>query len=49
MKIISPSASIVKGLAPYELIERIGRTCYKSEDKIEEGSAEKFIASLMKR
>lgn len=49
MKIISPSASLVKGLAPYELIERIGRTCYKSEDKIEEGSAEKFIAGLMKR
>lgn len=49
MKVINPSASLLKGLAPYELIERIGRTCYKSEDKIEVGSAEKFIAGLMKR
>ena len=49
MKVIKPSASLLKGLAPYELIERIGRTCYKSEDKIEVGSAEKFIVGLMKR
>lgn len=48
MKIIKPSAHLVKG-APYEMIERIGRTCYKSEDKIEKGSAEKFIVGLMKR
>lgn len=30
-------------------IERIGRTCYKSEGKIEDGSAEKFVAGLIKR
>lgn len=30
-------------------IERCGRVCYKSEGKIEDGSAEKFIASLIKR
>lgn len=30
-------------------IERCGRVCYKSEDKIEEGSAEKFVADLIKR
>lgn len=48
MKIIKPSAHLVKG-APYEMIEKIGRTCYKSEDKIVEGSAEKFIEGLMKR
>ena len=30
-------------------IERCGRVCYKSEGKIEEGSAEKFVAGLIKR
>lgn len=30
-------------------IERIGRVCYKSEDKITEGSAETFIRSLIVR
>lgn len=30
-------------------IERCGRVCYKSEGKIEEGSAAKFVAGLIKR
>ena len=30
-------------------IERCGRVCYKSEGKIEEGSAEKFVADIIKR
>lgn len=30
-------------------IERIGRVCYKSEDKITEDSAPKFVAGLIKR
>lgn len=30
-------------------IERIGRVCYKSEEKISEGSAERFIRGLIKR
>lgn len=30
-------------------IERIGRVCYKSEDRIEEGSAEKFIRGILRR
>lgn len=30
-------------------IERIGRVCYKSEDKIKDGSAEKFISGIIKR
>ncbi len=30
-------------------IERAGRCCYKSEDKISEESAEKFIGSILKR
>ena len=31
-----------------EKIERIARVCYKSEDKIREGSAEKLISALIK-
>lgn len=30
-------------------IEKIGRVCYKSEDKIKEDSAEKFIKGIIKR
>ena len=32
-----------------EIIERAGRTCYKSEDKITNGSDEKFVRSLIDR
>lgn len=50
MNIIKPSATLMEhDVTPYEFIERIGRTCYKSEDKITKGSAEKFVASLVKR
>ncbi|RHM98327.1 FAD-dependent thymidylate synthase [Dielma fastidiosa] len=31
-----------------EKIEKVARTCYKSEEKIQEGSAEKMVASLIK-
>jgi len=33
---------------PLELIEKAGRTCYKSEDKISTGSALKFVQMLKK-
>lgn len=37
---------------PYEvalsIVERAGRTCYKSEDKIKDGSAKGFISGLIK-
>ena len=32
-----------------DTIERVGRTCYKSEDKITEFSAEGFVRGLIKR
>ena len=32
-----------------QLIEKAGRTCYKSEDKITDESANKFVAGLIKR
>jgi len=34
---------------PLELIELAGRTCYKSEDKITDGSAKKFVEMVVKR
>ena len=52
MNIINPSLEIID--APdygvmLKKIERIGRACYKSEDKIAEDSAEKFIRAIIKR
>lgn len=52
MKIIKAYADIIDDIEGEKIlkkIETVGRTCYKSEDKIEEGSAEKFVASLIKR
>lgn len=52
MKIIKPSVEFL-GAVPtdYEstvkFIERAGRTCYKSEDKITQNSAEKFVRKLI--
>lgn len=37
------------GKAILEKIERVARVCYKSEDKITEGSAEKMVRALIKR
>lgn len=34
---------------PLEQIEKAGRTCYKSEHKIEDGSAIKFVQMLLER
>ncbi len=51
MKIIQPSLEILTPLdGDYILrfLERCGRVCYKSEDKITEGSAEKFVRALIK-
>lgn len=50
MKFVDASAEYLgrRGLTPYQFIERVGRLCYKSEDKIEDGSAEKFVGSLVK-
>lgn len=39
----------VKGVWLLKSIEKIGRTCYKSEDRITEDSYKKFVANLLKR
>lgn len=52
MRIIEPSYVIEDEIEPQKMmqvIERAGRTCYKSEQNISEGSAEKFIANIIKR
>ena len=50
MRIIEPSYEIVPvDLDALELIERVARTCYKTEDLIKEDSAEKFVRMLMNR
>lgn len=52
MRIIEPSVEIltpIDGEAILKMLEAVGRTCYKSEDKIHEGSAEKFISNIVKR
>ena len=52
MRVIKPSIEIID-MDDYEKIvkkiERIGRVCYKSEGKITEDSAEKFIKGLLTR
>jgi thymidylate synthase (FAD) len=50
MKIVKPSVELISITPDAEkLIERAGRTCYKSEDKIIGGSAAKFIKMILER
>lgn len=52
MKIIKPSVEFITPIDGQEIlrhIEKCGRVCYKSEDKITDNSAEKFIANIIKR
>lgn len=56
MKIVTPSVEIMRtglgediDILPEKFIEKVGRTCYKSEDKITDDSAAKFVGNLIKR
>ena len=53
MKLIESSVTIIPQetglIGAYKQIEIAGRTCYKSEDKIEDGSAKKMVDFLVKR
>lgn len=56
MKIINPSVEVLRtglekdfALTPEQFIEKVGRTCYKSEDKITPESAPKFVRNLINR
>lgn len=49
MRMINPSVAIITEKDPFKKIEKVGRTCYKSEDKITEDSARKFYKGLVSR
>ena len=55
MKIVSPSVEVLRTgyetdfMTPEQFIEKVGRTCYKSEDKIAAESAPRFVRNLIKR
>lgn len=52
MKIIKPYFELldeVNGEEILKKIEKIGRVCYKSEDRITEDSARKFVENILKR
>lgn len=52
MKIIKPSVEFitpVNGSVILSRIEQCGRVCYKSEEKIKDGSAETFVRGIVKR
>lgn len=52
MKIIPASYEIMDELNYDNILEKLekcGRVCYKSEDKITQGSSEKFIRGILKR
>ncbi|MCQ2421330.1 MAG: FAD-dependent thymidylate synthase [Clostridia bacterium] len=52
MIIVPPSFEFIQefdGVEMLKRIERIGRVCYKSEEKITEDSYKKFIAGIVKR
>ena len=53
MRLIKPSVEIIKQekydlLHVFKFIELAGRTCYKSENKITEGSASEFVDRMIK-
>lgn len=52
MRIISPSVEFmtpIDSAAVLAHIERCGRVCYKSEGRIQDGSAERFVAGIVAR
>lgn len=52
MQVVSAGYEILDTLNGEEIlkkIERVARVCYKSEDKITDGSAEKMVKALIKR
>ncbi|MBQ8200073.1 MAG: FAD-dependent thymidylate synthase [Lachnospiraceae bacterium] len=51
MRVINPEIIVlddINGSDMLKRIEKIGRVCYKSEDKITQDSAEKFVRNILK-
>lgn len=51
MRIVNADVELIKARnkTPYEMVELAGRTCYKSNDKIAEGTAKKFVENMVNR
>lgn len=49
MKLINPAVEFITEPNPLKRIELCGRVCYKSEDRITDDSARKFVESIIKR
>jgi thymidylate synthase (FAD) len=52
MKLIKPSYEILSDINTSDILKKIeiaGRTCYKSENKIDETSAEEFVEMILNR
>lgn len=52
MNIISPAFKIITpidGIEILKTLEEVGRTCYKSEDKITDDSCNKFVQNIIDR
>lgn len=52
MKVITPSFEIITPIEPMQIlktIEAVGRTCYKSEDKITDDSCVRFVKNIIDR
>ena len=49
MELITSNAELIEESNPYKKVELIGRTCYKSEDKITESSCYSFVHGLIQR
>lgn len=52
MKVIEPYVKFESDINGHEIlkqIEKIGRVCYKSEERITNDSAEAFIRNLLKK
>lgn len=49
MKLINPKVEFITEPNPLKRIELCGRVCYKSEDRITDDSARKFVENLIKR
>ena len=47
MHLIKSNATEIKETNPYKKVEKIGRICYKSEDKITEDSWKTFVGNLI--
>lgn len=49
MRIVEPSVELITEPNPLKRIELCGRVCYKSEDRITDDSAIKFVRGIIKR